>query len=81
MDEIYIHSSHTNEKGWSDDTKEEMRKSVAKGLCTIIINSGGEVGFMPGAYARWKSDTNSGDYHHEINYENFEKWVIIINSI
>jgi transposase len=75
MDETYLHSSHTHQKGWSDNSNEGLRKPISKGNRLIIINAGGEIGFVPGAYARWKSNSSTGDYHEEMNYENFEKWV------
>ncbi|KAH0813913.1 hypothetical protein GEV33_008878 [Tenebrio molitor] len=74
MDETYLHSSHTHQKGWSDNSNEGLRKPISKGNRLIIINAGGEIGFVPGAYARWKSNSSTGDYHEEMNYENFEKW-------
>jgi hypothetical protein len=75
MDENYINSSHTHQKGWSDNSNERFFKPISKGLRLIIINAGGENGFVPGAYARWKSNSHTGDYHHEMNFENYEKWV------
>jgi hypothetical protein len=41
----------------------------------IILNAGGDNGFVPGTYARWKSTYKTGDYHDSMNYDNYEKWV------
>lgn len=75
MDETYIHSCHTKQKGWSDQSDKGLLKPNSKGPRLIILNAGGENGFVPGAYARWKSTTTSGDYHNDMNYENYEKWI------
>jgi transposase len=75
MDENYINSSHTHQKGLGDNSNEGLFKPISKGLRLIIINAGGENGFVPGAYARWKLNSNTDDYHHEMNFENYEKWV------
>lgn len=75
MDETYIHSTHTHQKGWNDDTTDGVKKPVSKGPRLIIVNAGGEDGFVKNAYVRWKSSSNSGDYHNEMNYEMYKKWV------
>lgn len=75
MDETYLHSSHTKKTAWSDESNEGLRSPVSKGTRLIILNAGGEDGFVPNSYVRWKSNNNTGDYHNEMNYENYEKWV------
>jgi hypothetical protein len=60
-------------KEWNSN--EGLFKPISKGLLLIIINAVGENGFVPGAYARWKSNSNTDDYHHDMNFENYEKWV------
>lgn len=74
MDETYVHSTHTHEKGWNDETTDGLQKPVSKGSRLIIVNAGGEDGFVKNAYIRWKSTSNSGDYHNEMNYELYKKW-------
>lgn len=75
MDETYIHSSHTHDQSWNDDSMEGLKKPVSKGQRLIIIHAGGENGFVPNAYIRWRSNNNTGDYHNEMNYDNYKKWV------
>lgn len=41
----------------------------------IIVNAGGAKGFVPNALLLYKSSQTTGDYHHEMNRENFEKWI------
>lgn len=62
-DETYIHSSN-----------ECLKKPIGKGARLIIVHAGGENGFVPEAYVRWKSNS-TGDYHNEMNYENYKKWI------
>ncbi|KAJ8947626.1 hypothetical protein NQ318_002638 [Aromia moschata] len=75
MDETYIHASHTSKTTWVDNSIDGITKPIAKGSRLIILNAGGEDGFIPNAYVRWKSTCNTGDYHNEMNYENYEKWL------
>jgi transposase len=75
MDETYIHAGHTKLKAWSDSSHEGLRKNISKGEMLIILNAGGDNGFVPGTYARWKSTCKTGDYHDSMNYDNYEKWV------
>lgn len=75
MDETYIHSSHTHANAWSDNTQEGLLRPVSKGQRLIILNAGNEDGFVPNAYLRFKSNSTTGDYHHEMNFENYRKWI------
>lgn len=76
MDESYIHSTHTVNKGWS--TKEKSANPpvpVSKGSRIIIIHAGGEMGFVPNCLTMWKSTSSTGDFHNEMNSTNFTKWL------
>ncbi|KAF2898567.1 hypothetical protein ILUMI_07612, partial [Ignelater luminosus] len=75
IDEMYIHSSHTQEKGWTDKTLKELQKPIGKGKRLIIVHAGGKSGFVPNALLIFPSGSKSGDYHHDMNYENFSKWL------
>jgi hypothetical protein len=45
-DETYIHSSHTTGYEWTDGSKKELHKPVAKGKRLIIVHAGNETGFV-----------------------------------
>lgn len=75
MDETYIHSSHTHKKSWSDNTNEGLRQPVSKGQRLVIVNAGNENGFIPNAYLKFKSKTHKGDYHNDMNFINYKKWI------
>ena len=34
------------------------------------------MGFIPGAKLVFKANSNSGDYHSEMNFNNFNQWLI-----
>ncbi|KAG5884026.1 hypothetical protein JTB14_014799 [Gonioctena quinquepunctata] len=72
MDETSTFTHHTHGKGRSDETLEGSEKPIGKGLRLIIVLTGGENVFVPNAYIRWKSNSTSSDYHHDMN---FKKWV------
>ncbi|PNF42608.1 hypothetical protein B7P43_G01287 [Cryptotermes secundus] len=55
MDETYIHSSHTTPYAWSDGSIQGLFSPVSKGQRLIVIHAGGEQGFIPNAYVRFKS--------------------------
>jgi hypothetical protein len=74
-DETYLHSSHTSPQAWNDGSNKCLKTPVAKGLCLIILHAGGATGFVPNALIIFKSGTKSGDYYHEMNSENFMKWL------
>jgi hypothetical protein len=40
----------------------------------IVLHAGSKEGFIPGAALIFSSKTNNGDYHGEMNEENFLTW-------
>ncbi|KAJ4451961.1 hypothetical protein ANN_03445 [Periplaneta americana] len=40
-----------------------------------MIHAGGEQGFIPNALVMWKAHQTTGDYHKQMNWKNYEKWV------
>lgn len=77
MDETYIHSSHAQKKGWvqQDETTPGLRIPVSKGSTLIILHAGGEMGFIPGSLTIRKFSQSTGDYHNEMNFNNYSKWL------
>ncbi|GBM36876.1 hypothetical protein AVEN_82860-1 [Araneus ventricosus] len=49
---------------------------VNKAVIVVHAGSGASTGFIPGAQLVYKASTKSGDYHRQMNYEKFEKWVL-----
>jgi hypothetical protein len=73
-DESYILSSHIQQKSWSDNSLNGLLTPVSK-VRLIMIHAGGENGFVPNALEMWKSQQAAGDYQHNKNQANYEKWV------
>ncbi|PSN37351.1 hypothetical protein C0J52_18821, partial [Blattella germanica] len=74
-DEPYIHSTHTRPNNWSDGTSSGLLPPISKEPRLIIVHAGGRTGFVPGAFLIFESNRKTGDYHHEMNAENYKKWL------
>lgn len=74
-DESYVDSTHTSLKTWSDGTEKGLKKKISKGKRVVIVHAGSEAGFVPNALLMFKAGTRSGDYHDNMNYQNYEKWI------
>jgi hypothetical protein len=48
---------------------------VSKGERVFVIHGGGENGFNENALLMWKTSGSTGDYHSQMNLENYEKWL------
>ncbi|XP_055928589.1 uncharacterized protein LOC129959724 [Argiope bruennichi] len=68
---------------WRNNYLRKMRQSRKRAEINvnsknrlIIVHAGSSTGFIPGAQLIYKASTKTGDYHGQMNYENFEKWVL-----
>lgn len=75
VDETYVHSGHTSSKSWTDNTTKGLFTTISKGNRLIIVHAGGEMGFIKDSLLMFKSGSKSGDYHDEMNGQNYRKWV------
>jgi transposase len=78
LDETYVNKNHTAPHCWQSDLETGATKSVGKGPRLVIVHAGSEQGFVPNALRIWQSDKKSkksDDYHDEMNFTNFSKWV------
>lgn len=75
LDESYIHSSHTRPRAWTDDSSSGLKTPISKGQRLIMAHAGGEKGFVKNSLLLFKSGTKTGDYHDDMNFENFCKWI------
>lgn len=76
MDESYIHSTHTKQKSWSDPKSSEgVKTPLSKGSRLIIVHAGNENGFVKNAKLKFLSGRKTGDYHDDMNFENYQKWI------
>lgn len=51
------------------------KKKLSKGMRVIIVHAGGCEGFIPNASLVYKANSTSGDYHDNMNLENYKKWL------
>lgn len=74
-DESYVDSTHVSSKSWGDGSKEGLKKKISKGQRIVIVHAGSEAGFITNALLMFKAGTKSGDYHDNMNFSNYEKWL------
>lgn len=74
-DETYVHTTHISSKTWTDNSNEGMRRPISKGSRFIIVHAGGKRGFVDGALLVYKAHQTTGDYHKEMNFENYKRWI------
>jgi transposase len=48
---------------------------TSMGQWLIIVHAGTEKGFIPGALLIFKSNQKTGDYHKEMNSDNYMRWI------
>lgn len=75
LDETYIHSSCSVNKCWQSQDIAGPSKSISPGARWIIVHAGGENGFVPNCCLVYRSKSASADYHHDMNRDNFTKWI------
>jgi hypothetical protein len=46
-------------------------KDSESSSCMMVV----KMGLIPNALLMFKSGTKSGDYHQEINFDNYERWL------
>jgi transposase len=75
LDESYINKNHSNDHTWYD--KEEgtlISKPTGKGERLIILNAITEKGWVPNCKLVFSALKKTGDYHANMNWDNFSKW-------
>ncbi|XP_075985598.1 uncharacterized protein LOC142982799 [Anticarsia gemmatalis] len=74
-DESYILTNHVQNKGWGNKDGPTLKRNLSKGQRIIIVHASSEQGFVPNALLTYKANSVSGDYHSNMNAENYEKWL------
>ena len=73
-DESYVNAGHAVTRCWQTDSI-SLTAPISKGERMIIVHAGTMKGFISGAKLVYKAGSSTGDYHHEMNFENFSKWL------
>jgi transposase len=75
LEESYINKNHSNDKAWyfeEDDIV--IGKPTGKGDRFIILNAITKDGWVPNSKLIFKASKKTGDYHTNMNWDNFSKW-------
>ncbi|CAG4981667.1 unnamed protein product [Colias eurytheme] len=75
-DETYVHTSYRPQKCWQSPDEPGSSSDISLGERYIVVHPGTEEGFIPIALLVYKSKDNNADFHHDMNKENFKKWVV-----
>ena len=75
LDETWINAGHTVGKEWFDCAgKGRVKKWQGKGGRWIVVDAGGEDGFVDSVSWVFRGVKDEGDYHTELNHSIFLKW-------
>ena len=73
-DESYVNAGHAVTRCWQTDAI-GLTAPIGKGERMIIVHAGTMNGLISGAKLVYKAGRSTVDYHHEINFKNFSKWL------
>ncbi|XP_045770001.1 uncharacterized protein LOC123870678 [Maniola jurtina] len=76
VDERWVDNNLTFKKCWQMSGTKGIVKDTSSGNALIVVNAAGRDGFLPGASLIFNPGTTTGDFHGQMNGENFEKWVV-----
>ena len=75
LDESYINKNHSNDNTWYfEEDGIVIGKPTGKGDRLIILNAITKDGWVPNSKLVFKASKKTGDYHTNMNWENFSKW-------
>ena len=75
IDESWIDTAYTAKKCWQHEDEDGVLEPISRGQRLIIVHGGGNFCFVPNALLIYKAKSCTGDYHNEMNGENFKKWI------
>ena len=75
LDESYINKNHSNDNTWYfEEDGIIIGKPTGKGDRLIILNAITKDGWVPNSKLVFKASKKTGDYHTNMNWDNFSKW-------
>jgi len=75
LDETYINKNHSNQFTWYlDEDGPWVNKPSGKGPRLIIVHAITRDGWVDGAELTFDAKKRTGDYHGQMDWENFSKW-------
>lgn len=75
LDESYINKNHSNDNTWYfEEDGIIIGKPTGKGDHLIIVDAITKDGWVPNARLVFKASKKTGDYHANMNWNNFSEW-------
>ena len=75
LDESYINKNHSNDNTWYfEEDGIIIGKPTGKGDRLIIVDAITKDGWVPNARLVFKASKKTGDYHANMNWDNFSEW-------
>nr|CAH7749883.1 unnamed protein product [Callosobruchus chinensis] len=75
MDETWVDNDLTFKKCWQSDTASGLINNIGSTGRLIIVHAGSEMGFVDNTCLIFKSGSTTGDYHGQMNQQNFTRWL------
>lgn len=75
LDESYVNKNHSKQLTWYwDEDGPEVNKPSRKGERLIIVKAIMATGWVKGAELVFMANRKTGDYHGQMNWDNFSRW-------
>jgi hypothetical protein len=75
LDETFINKNHSNLFTWySDEDGPYVNKPAGKGERLIIVNAITHEGWVKNAQLVFQAKKKTGDYHGQMDWNNFSRW-------
>ena len=75
LDESYVNKNHSNDNTWYyEEDGIVIGKPTGKGERLIIVDAMTKDGWVPNARLVFKAGKKTGDYHTNMNWDNFSGW-------
>lgn len=84
LDESYVNKNYSNDNTWYfEEDGIIIGKPTGKGDRLIIVNAITQDGWVPNAKLVFKASKKTGDYHSNMNWDNFSEWFCekLLNNI
>lgn len=76
LDETYVHKNYRSKKSWQGPSTSGAVENISSGKRYIIVHAGHDNGFVPNALLVFSTKSLNADYHHDMNAQNFNKWLV-----
>lgn len=76
LDETWADTNLTFRKCWQSENVMGIMNTTSASNRFIVAHIGGRGGFINGCELIFRAGTATGDYHGQMNSDNFEKWLI-----